>query len=441
MRQKLDPSLIPSRVTRVASALRESSGRAFLVGGPVRDLLLGKEPVDWDIATDLPPDKVLEVFPGATKVGIEFGRMQVDGVDVVSLRAESGYRDRRHPSRVVFGVSIEEDLRRRDFTINAMAAEFDGLVIIDPFGGREDLERRIIRAIGEPSERFSEDPLRTLRAIRFEAALDMDLHPSVAAALPEAGILLRQVSGERVFAELSRILVSPRVQRGMKDMAAFGLAPVVLPEVFAGNRPGAHLADRLGRALSLSAPDLVTRMALVFAVGMGYLGSGGKGSGCSLEEVLRAAQAAFRRFNVAGPIRRDAAWVLRNVGDQGFAGRALAAGEDDYGYLARRLLDEAGREQVERLLDVERAAWAAAGKSGLPPAAAAVASGLEGETEESHFPVTLALTGDDVVRILGDRGRAVGEALEYLKEIVLRDPRRNEPSSLERALRERWRPR
>ena len=415
-----------------------SGGRAFLVGGPVRDLLMGRTPRDWDVATDFPPDEVLRVFPDASTVGAEFGRIQVGGVDVVSLRAESDYSDRRHPSRVVFGVSLLEDLKRRDFTINAMAAEFHELEVFDPFSGAEDLERKVIRAVGEPLDRFSEDPLRVLRAIRFEAELDMTLHPSVAAVLPEAAPFIVQVSGERIFAELSRTLLSPEIRRGMSDMAAFGLARFALPEIFVGDASDVYLADKAGRSASLAAPDLTTRLALLFSVGGGLVSYDEKTAACPLDDLLERAKAAFVRFNLPSSMRRDVLWLLRNAGEGGFAGRAVASGEADGGYLARKLLDEAGWDQVRRLVDLERAAWEASGRTGLPPHAAILASGLQAESDDARFPIKLALSGEDVMRTLGRSGPPVGEALAYLKEVVLRDPRKNEVHLLEQALRE-WR--
>jgi len=441
MRERLDPAAIPAHVAKVASALRAASGRAFLVGGPVRDLLLGRMPADWDIATDLSPDDVLRVFPGATTVGIEFGRVEVDGVDVVSLRGESGYLDRRHPSFVTFGVPVEEDLKRRDFTINAMAAEFDELAVIDPFGGREDLARRLVRTVGDPRERLAEDPLRILRVVRFKTLLDMDLDPAISGLLPEVTGTLATVSGERVFSELARILVSPAVCQGMRDLIAYGLGPIVLPEVFVGGEGDGAIAERTGRAMSLASLDLVTRLAVLFAVGAGDLYRGSAlGATHDQREALRASEAAFDRFNVPSSLRRDVAWLLRGVGDSGLVGRALAGGENNAAYLARKLVDEAGREQVSRLVDVEQSAWRAAENQGLPGAAAAVAAGLrEAGGEAAAVPGTLALTGEDVMAILGKRGPVVGEALGYLKEAVLRDPSRNRRDLLEDALREWWR--
>ncbi|MGE5579522.1 MAG: CCA tRNA nucleotidyltransferase [Bacillota bacterium] len=399
----------------MASALMSAPGRAYLVGGPVRDLLLGLEPKDWDIATDLTPEQVLSAFPNAVTVGIEFGRVQVSGIDVVSLRAESGYEDGRHPSSVLFGVPVEEDLRRRDFTVNAMAAEFPGLKVIDPFGGAGDLSARILRSVGDPRDRLEEDPLRMLRAIRFKTMLGMNMHPSLAGVLPQTAHLLSRVSGTRTFAELRRILLAPGVYQGILDLAAYGLGPVVLPEVFSS---GAS-EEGTARALAASPPDLVTRCALLFR-----------------SRGAEAANAAFERFGAESSLRKDVRWVLT---------RALAresAGSEDSGdlsrlaYEARKLILDGGLENVQRLVDFEQAVWRSRGREGVPARTAELALGIQLAGDSGSEP--LALSGDDVKQATGAGGRQVGEALAYLQDLVLRDPAANTKAFLMSALREWW---
>ncbi len=402
MQDKLPYSLIPPEVRGVASALKDARGRAYLVGGPVRDLILGKTPLDWDIATDLTPDRVLTVFPSATTVGIEFGRVQVFGIDVVSLRGESGYFDRRHPATVKFGVAVKEDLRRRDFTMNAMAAEFDDLFVVDPFGGREDLQRGLIRTVGDPRSRLSEDPLRILRAVRFRAVLGMQLDSSLSALLPELAASLSSVSGERVYAEMEKILLSPGAGQGIMDLRDYGLGAAVLPEVYGSGNDSLGI-ERIAAALSTSTPDPVTRWAILFA-----------GRGCE------AAQRAFGRLNVPAALRQSVCWLLRNAGSS----------ESDSAYLVRRLVDAGGIEQVRRLADFERAI-------GLD--SSSLAEGLKQVGSLASAVAPLALTGDDVMRMLGIDGPAIGEALSYLKDLVLRNPDINVRDALEGALRDWWR--
>lgn len=415
MRAKLEQDAIPGRVRAVASALRSAPARAFLVGGPVRDLLQGKEPEDWDIATDLSPRQVLEVFPGAVTVGIEFGRVQVDGVDIVSLRAESRYLDRRHPSSVSFGVPVEQDLRRRDFTVNAMAAEFPGLEVIDPLGGLDDLRDGILRTVGDPGARFSEDPLRILRAVRFKTTLRMALDPAAALLIPEMASLLSEISGERTFAELRRILLAPCVRQGILDLRDLRIGRVILPQVFNGLPEDVALVSI---ALVESAPDLCTRLALLF-----------------IESGRDPARVALARFNVDSGLRQDVDWVLSNAcaRQSGYTGADAVA---EAAYVARKLVDSGGPVNVERLIDLERALWRARGNPGLSAMTAALADGLA--QVRDRMPGPLALTGDDVMKTIDAGGPLVGQALAHLKDLVLRDPGANTKGSLTDALRAWW---
>jgi len=417
---KIRPERVPQEVQAVASALMSAPGRAYLVGGPVRDLILGREPKDWDIATNLSPEQVLSVFPNAVTVGIEFGRVQVSGIDVVSLRAESGYEDSRHPTSVVFGVPVEEDLRRRDFTINAMAAEFPELQVIDPFDGASDLSARILRCVGDPRERLEEDPLRILRAIRFKTLLGMNLHPSVAAVLPQTAHLLSRVSGPRTFAELRRILLAPGVYQGILDLAAYGLGTVVLPEVFS---KGGEPEEETARALAASPPDLVTRFALLFR-----------------RKGTEAARAALERFGVESSLRKDVSWVLeRALAREKFENGSCcdACGDPSLlAYEARKLILDGGLLNVQRLVDFEEAVWRSRRGMGVPGRVSELAFGVH--LAGGFVPEPLALSGDEVKKATGAGGRQVGEALAYLQDLVLRDPAANTKAYLREALREWW---
>jgi tRNA nucleotidyltransferase (CCA-adding enzyme) len=256
MRGYIDPSKIPFKVLAIASALRDSGGNPLIVGGPVRDVLLGKQPLDWDIAVNMDPHQVLRVFPGACTVGIEYGRVSVGDVDVVSLRAEKDYHDKRHPSQVMFGVPLEKDLERRDFTINAMAWDpFTG-EIFDPFGGLNDLERRALVCVGLASERFEEDPLRILRAVRLKTCLGLNLDAELVEAIRACKGLLSQLPGERVFAEVKRILVSPSAYQGIVDLYEYGISAVVLPEVD-------KAPNQAAVGISVCQPDLATRLGVL----------------------------------------------------------------------------------------------------------------------------------------------------------------------------------
>ena len=192
--------------------LRQAGFAAHPVGGCVRDTLLGRTPGDWDVTTSARPEAILALFDHAIPTGGHHGTVTVilEGgkVEVTPFREEGDYTDGRHPDRVEFVESLESDLSRRDFTINAMAFG-PGETVIDRFGGREDLDRRLIRCVGEPERRFTEDALRILRAVRFAAQLDFVIEEETAAAMEACKEGISQVSAERVTAELEKTLLSP----------------------------------------------------------------------------------------------------------------------------------------------------------------------------------------------------------------------------------------
>jgi poly(A) polymerase len=220
----------------VIHRLREAGHQALLAGGCVRDLLLGRPAKDYDVATSARPEEVVGLFPKALTVGAAFGVVVVveDGleVEVATFRREGGYSDGRHPDAVAF-TDAREDALRRDFTINGMFLDPDTGEVVDYVGGRADLKAGIIRAIGDPRARFAEDHLRMLRAVRFAAELGFEIDRATAAAVGELAPRIVSVSGERVSAELERILTAlPAGRRkGLELMHDLGLMAVILPEI------------------------------------------------------------------------------------------------------------------------------------------------------------------------------------------------------------------
>lgn len=214
-------------------ALTKAGYAAYPVGGCVRDLLLGREPEDVDLCTSAHPEEIMALFPKAVPTGLLHGTVTVpteDGnVEITTFRREGGYADSRHPDAVSFDVGLREDLSRRDFTVNAMALDREGEVI-DPFGGREDLKKRLIRCVGEPDKRFSEDALRMLRAIRFAAQLGFSIEETTAAALSRNAHRVEKVSKERIKAEMEKILLSPRPQMAGLLFQTGLLAHLYVPE-------------------------------------------------------------------------------------------------------------------------------------------------------------------------------------------------------------------
>jgi tRNA nucleotidyltransferase/poly(A) polymerase len=218
----------------IVRRLRGAGHEAFWVGGCVRDLVRGVVPKDFDIVTSARPEEVQALFPRTAPVGARFGVVIViEGgrpYEVATYRTEEGYEDGRHPSRVAFATA-EEDVRRRDFTINGLLMDPETGLIIDHVGGRCDIEQRTIRTIGDPEERFAEDHLRMLRAVRFAAALDFSISEETFAAIRKQAPAILRISAERIREELSRILRSGMARRGMELLAESGLLGLLLPEV------------------------------------------------------------------------------------------------------------------------------------------------------------------------------------------------------------------
>jgi len=217
----------PKYVLEILRRLDGAGETGYLVGGCVRDLLLGKRPNDWDLCSSASPEKVMELFPRCHPTGIKHGTVTVvshgRAVEVTTFRADGPYGDHRHPEYVEFVRNLPDDLARRDFTINAMAMDAEG-ELTDLFSGREDLARGLIRCVGEPERRFTEDALRMLRAFRFSAALGFEIEAETMSAIERLHGLSRDLAAERVQAELGRVLLSPHPERA-GDMLRLELIP------------------------------------------------------------------------------------------------------------------------------------------------------------------------------------------------------------------------
>jgi len=438
---------LPAPVIAVLSDLAAAGHEAALVGGCVRDLVRRVEPGDWDVATSAPPEAVAALFPDSTWVN-PYGTVTVRSgpmtVEVTTYRTEAGYRDARHPSEVRWGTRLEDDLGRRDFTINAVAWVPDDLAagrghLVDPYGGRADLEAGVLRAVGDPAERFTEDALRLLRAVRFATTLGLTMDPATGAAVEKLAPAAERLSGERVRDELLRLLGAEEPSRGFSLMERLGLLGVVVPELAAlrGVEQGKVLGgDALDHSLrtvdALPVGDPIVRLAgLLHDVGKASTAAGGhfighESVGAELvERRLRAL--AFPRGEIDRithlvrhhliqytPDWTDAAVrrFLRRVGD----GQPL----DDL--LALRRADTAasvGPELRDRAADeLERRLAALRG--------AAVLAVRE-----------LAVDGDDLIAELGMApGPEIGRILDEMLQAVLDDPARNQRDTLLRLARE-----
>jgi poly(A) polymerase len=225
---------------RICRTLRAAGYQAYFVGGCVRDILLEREPADYDVATDATPDRVQQLFPHSLAVGAKFGVIVVTEdsgadsstqVEVATFRSDVGYSDGRHPDKVVYAVTPQEDVKRRDFTINAMLLDPGTNEILDFVGGRDDLRAGIIRAIGRPADRFREDKLRMVRAVRFTARFRYAIEPATFSAIVQSAPAIHEVSPERLRDELTKILTEGAARRGFELLDETRLLPELLPEI------------------------------------------------------------------------------------------------------------------------------------------------------------------------------------------------------------------
>ena len=431
---------LPEAPRRALAALAEAGHEAVLVGGSLRDLLLGDRPGDWDVATSAPPDAVATLFPGSVWEN-RFGTVVLLGdpsVQVTTYRSESGYADRRRPDEVTFHTSLVDDLSRRDFTINAVAwlpdapgGELGRLT--DPFDGLGDLRAGRIRAVGIPADRFAEDALRVLRGVRFGLRFGFAIDDATEAALRDAVPSTAGLSAERVREELVRLLADERIvpSAAMRRWEEIGLLDVLLPELgrlrgVAQDKPrgGDALDHVLWTADALPAADPVLRLAgLLHDVGKAETESGGHFIG---HEVVGAGQAegVLRRLRFGG---RDVARVGHLVRQHMFG--YDASWTDG---AVRRFIGRVGHAALHDLFALRAADNVASGEvepevGGLPELQARIAA-------EEAAPIAqrqLAVTGHDLLGELGlTPGPLIGELLDRLLEAVIEDPSRNDREEL-----------
>ena len=390
---------LPQAVQDVATRLVARGARAVLVGGAVRDAYLGRPVLDWDLATDALPEQVAGLFSHISRRGERHGTIMVltdaGPVEVTTFRGEGVYVDGRRPTSVYFHGDLEADLARRDFTINAVAVELDLRRIADPFGGRQDLRRRLVRCVGDPRERFSEDGLRPLRAVRFASVLNFRVGRATAAALAQALPVLAQVAAERRRDEMLKMLSDARhLSFGLRLLLHSGMLEVVAPElVSAGVRAGPVL-ERLRPGQPL------LRLAAWASV------SGLDGAtAASLCERWRLARVDARRI---------VSWVV--------ALADLPAHMPPRAAALRAWLSTHGRDA-----GLAAATLAGASRSGYEMFATRVRRAL---ARRPPLDVAdLALRGDDLLA-LGLAGRDVGEMLRRLLCIVVADPSLNQADRL-----------
>ena len=264
---------LPEKVKVMIQTLEAAGYEAYAVGGCVRDSVLGRVPADWDITTSALPEQVKELFHRTIDTGIEHGTVTVmmdkEGFEVTTYRVDGEYRDHRHPEQVNFTGELKEDLRRRDFTINAMAYN-DRCGMVDAFGGIEDLKHGVIRCVGVARERFEEDALRILRAVRFAAQLGFEIEKETADAARALAGNLKDISAERIQTELVKLLVSPHPEM-LRTAYELGITRVVLPEFDVMMETPQHhphhmysVGEHTLKALEFTDPEKVLRLSVLF---------------------------------------------------------------------------------------------------------------------------------------------------------------------------------
>jgi putative nucleotidyltransferase with HDIG domain len=271
----MDMIPVPEILKELSVYFTDKGFSVYLVGGAVRDRILGKKADDWDIATDATPEEVSRLFRKIIPTGIAHGTVTIPFrdhlIECTTFRTEQGYSDGRRPDAIAYSTSIVEDLSRRDFTMNAIAVSLPDGTVLDPFNGRDDIRARIIRTVGIASERFAEDGLRPLRAVRFAAQLGFTIEPDTLAAIPESLSVTARVAQERVREEFSKTLLSPVPSVGLRFMESTGILGLVVPELQACRgveQKGMHrydVLDHLYLACDASPADsLELRLAGLF---------------------------------------------------------------------------------------------------------------------------------------------------------------------------------
>ncbi|HBT81783.1 hypothetical protein A2757_03275 [Candidatus Giovannonibacteria bacterium RIFCSPHIGHO2_01_FULL_48_47] len=440
---------IPKEIVEVIKKLRENNFEAFLVGGCVRDFLRGEKPKDWDITTNAKPEEIQKIFPDSfyendfgtvgVKTGSDDETLKV--VEVTPFRLEAKYSDKRHPDKIEFAQSLADDIGRRDFTINALAmalgkSDFprkSDFQIIDLVGGKEDLKNKIIRAVGEPAERFQEDALRLLRAVRFSAELDFTIEERTREAVKKNAGLLKFISKERIRDEFVKLIMSEGAAEGIEFLRESGLLKEFLPELLEGVGVGQNLHHVFTVwEHNLKALEYTVKKGYSFEVKLASLlhdiakprakRGEGKFSTFYGHDVLGAKMSAKILERLRFP-KDFSEKVIRLVRWHLFYYNVGEVTESS----VRRVLRNVGPDLIEDLIRVREADRIG---SGVPKAVPYKLRHFKFMVEKvQKDPISvgmLKVKGDDVMKILRIRpGPKVGMALSALLEEVLQEPKKN----------------
>lgn len=422
---------------QIVYTLKEAGYETYLVGGALRNHLLGQTVDDYDLTTSAPPQEVMALFPDSLPTGIKHGTVSVRQgqrfYELTTFRSESGYSDSRHPDAVTFVSDLSEDLKRRDFTINAMAYDLINDRLIDLFQGQDDLKSRLIRTVGDPEDRFQEDALRILRAIRFASRLNFNIHPDTLKAMAEKAPGLAKVSAERIFQELQKILLCDYPDLGLELMLYSGVLKVILPELLpmAGFRQftSYHDKDVFFHTLEVvknTRAELCLRLAALFH-------DSGKPAAYSMDEEGRGhfyghedlsrdiAEKVLKRLKVDQETSRK---TLKLVA------KHMVSPHMKKPVKLKQLINEFGPEEIGLLFELKAADQSA------KPVQKEADTDLAGRVQEildRRDPLTLkdlAVTGQDLINLGIPPGPGLGSLLQDLLDEVLANPDLNDKDTL-----------
>lgn len=434
---------IPQHANYIIKTLQHYGYEAYIVGGCVRDAVLGKKPADWDITTSAKPLQIKSIFQKTVDTGLKHGTvtvlMEKEPFEVTTYRIDGEYEDHRRPNEVTFTTNLREDLMRRDFTINAMAYnDKDGLV--DLFGGMEDLKKKVIRCVGNPDDRFDEDALRMLRAVRFAAQLGFEIEKPTMDAIRRKYSFLKDISAERIQVELTKLLVSNHPEK-IKTAYELGMTSIFLPEFDAmmntpQNNPHHkyNVGDHTVEALKRIDADKVLRLAVLLhdvgkpetrstdAEGIDHFYEHYKKSGEKSEEILRRLK--YDNHTIKS-VRHLIEWHDFRWDDESYAGMAKV----------RRLVSKVGIEYFEPLLKLQKADILGQ-SSYLQENKLKVLKEVEdiyGEVKRNHDCLTvkdLDIDGVTLIRNGIPAGKRMGIILDRLLDMVIEEPKLNQRSIL-----------
>lgn len=445
---------IPKEIENIVGKLKKNGFQSYIVGGCVRDILRKEKPKDWDIATNAKPEEIAGIFK-KHYINNNFGTVTVltgskdeslKEVEITPYRTEEQYSDKRHPDKIHWAKTIEEDLSRRDFTVNAIAAEISKKRIkemIDPFDGQKDLKKKLIKAVGKPKERFSEDALRMMRAVRFATVMGFDIEKKTFKAIKGNSDLLKEISNERIRDELVKIIMAEKAAEGIELLRELDLLKYILPELLEGYKISQnkhhvydvyeHSLRSLRYAAEQGYNKYVRFAALLHDIGKPRSKEGEGEDATFYNHEMIGGKMTHQILTRLRFSKKDIKKIRKLVRYHLFYYHPDEVGESS----VRKLVRQVGSENLEELVQVRKCDRIG---SGCPKAEPYKLRHLKYVIEKvSQDPIStkmLELSGDDIMKIIGIKpGPKVGQVLDILLGFVLDDPKKNKRKILEKEVK------